>query len=174
MKPAARTFVAALLMALACCSHSSCTGAEQETVPGTSTGTEDTEGQGQDQNDTDSQMNMYITVTVNGRSFAATLEDSATARAFAQMLPATFSMSELNGNEKYFYLDKSLPTDSTRPGTINAGDIMLYGSDCLVLFYETFSSAYSYTRIGKIDNPEGLSAAAGSGSAQISFEFIQQ
>ena len=115
-------------------------------------------------------MNRSITITVNGTAFAATLADNAAAEAFAAMLPLTLEMDELNGNEKYHYLDSSLPTSSYSPGTINAGDLMLYGSSCVVLFYDTFSTGYSYTRIGKIDNPDGLAAAVGSGSASVTFE----
>lgn len=62
-------------------------------------------------------------------------------------------MSELNGNEKYYYFEETLPSNATQIGTIQTGDIMLYGSDCLVLFYDTFSTSYRYTRIGKIDSP---------------------
>ena len=82
---------------------------------------------------------MQINVIVGTKTFTATLADSETGRAFAQLLPLTLPMSELNGNEKYHYLDSSLPTDSYQPGTIHAGDLMLYGNNCVVLFYETFS-----------------------------------
>ena len=115
-------------------------------------------------------MNRNITVRAGGRSFAATLEDNATARAFAALLPMTVTMNEMNGNEKYHYLSENLPTDSNRPGTIRNGDLMLYGSNCLVLFYETFSSSYSYTRIGRLDNPSGLASALGRGNVTVTFE----
>ena len=110
-----------------------------------------------------------ITVTVGGTTFSATLEDSETSRALAELLPLTLNMSELNGNEKYFYLDQSLPTDSKRPGQIHTGDLMLYGDNCLVLFYESFSSSYSYTRLGSINDPEGLAQAVGHGNATVTF-----
>ena len=113
---------------------------------------------------------MQINVTVGTKTFTATLADSETGRAFAQLLPLTLPMTELNGNEKYHYLYSSLPTDSYQPGTIQAGDLMLYKDNCVVLFYETFSSSYSYTRIGSIDNPAGLAAALGAGNVSVRFE----
>lgn len=115
-------------------------------------------------------MESDIKITVNGASFNATLAGNATAQAFAAMLPVTLEMDELNGNEKYHYLDTSLPAASRTVDTIHAGDLMLYGSSCVVLFYETFASGYSYTRIGKVDNPDGLAIALGRGSVSVTFE----
>lgn len=112
---------------------------------------------------------LSIKITVSGRTFSATLYDNETAREFNKLLPITLDMSELNGNEKYYYLPDSLPRNSSIPSKINMGDIMLYGSDCLVFFYESFSTSYSYTPIGKIDDPDGLAAALGSGSVQVAF-----
>lgn len=121
-------------------------------------------------NEGENEMNRNITVRVGGRSFAVTLEDNATARAFTALLPMTVTMNEMNGNEKYHYLSENLSTDSNRPGTIRNGDLILYGSNCLVLFYETFSSSYSYTRLGRLDNPSGLASALGRGNVTVTFE----
>ena len=110
-----------------------------------------------------------IKIVAGGKTFLAELENNKTARAFRSKLPATFLMEELNGNEKYHYMNRSLPTNSKRPGTIKAGDLMLYGNDCLVLFYETFKSSYSYTKIGHIKNVKGLKEALGKGDIKISF-----
>lgn len=95
-------------------------------------------------------------MTVGERRFAITLADTEAARAFAAMLPLTIDMADLNGNEKYADLPKALPTSASRPGTIRNGDLMLYGSRTLVVFYLTFNSAYSYTRLGHVDDPVGL------------------
>ena len=76
-----------------------------------------------------------LKIEAGGQTFTATLQDTPAARAFLERLPMTVSMAELNGNEKYFYMPDSLPTNSHRPGNIHAGDLMLYGSDCLVVFY---------------------------------------
>lgn len=104
-----------------------------------------------------------------GQTFTITLLDNPSARALLKRLPMTVSMEELNGNEKYYYLPESLPTNSLRPGNIHTGDLMLYGSDCLVLFYESFSSGYSYTRLGSVNDPSGLAAALGRGSVEVTF-----
>lgn len=115
-----------------------------------------------------------LTVTIGNTSFVATLEENETARAFTALLPMTVDMSELNGNEKYCYLSQSLPVDSYYPGIIQEGDLMLYGSNCVVLFYETFSSGYSYTRIGRIDNPDELAESVGKGNITVTFEMMKK
>lgn len=75
--------------------------------------------------------------------------------------------NELNGNEKYIYMDSSLPINSSNPKHIEVGDIMLYGSNCLVIFYKSFDTNYSYTKIGHIDNLHNL----GSDSIIARFEI---
>lgn len=122
------------------------------------------------QND-NSNMNSTLKLTIGQTSFTATLEDNATVKELQFLLPMTLQMDELNGNEKYCYLSSSLTTAASRPGTIHAGDIMLYGSSCIVIFYKTFSSGYSYTRIGHIDNVAQLAQAVGSGSVSVRFEM---
>ena len=88
---------------------------------------------------------MKLNIKVGDKNFTATLESNNTTKSLLEKLPLTISMSELHGNEKYYYFNESLPTNSERIGNINTGDLMLYGSDCLVLFYKSFSTSYSYT-----------------------------
>ena len=97
-----------------------------------------------------------IKVIINDIEYNINLEENETAKEFIKMLPQEYTMNELNGNEKYTYLDKSLPTDSYNPNQINKGDIMLFGDNCLVIFYKTFNTNYSYTKIGHIDNLQDL------------------
>ena len=111
-----------------------------------------------------------LRIAVGTVSFTATLSDNAASRAFRAMLPMTVRMGELNGNEKYYYLPDRLQTSASNPGTIHTGDLMLYGSDCLVLFYKTFTTSYSYTRLGRLDDTSGLEAALGRGEVTVSFE----
>jgi hypothetical protein len=108
-------------------------------------------------------------MTVGSARFIVTLNDNTTATAFRKMLPLTLEMTELNGNEKYYDLPKRLPADASNPGTIQAGDVMLYGAETLVVFYKTFRTSYSYTRIGKVDDPSGLAAALGPGAVAVTF-----
>ncbi len=113
--------------------------------------------------------NGKIKITVNSQTFTATLLDNNSAKAFKGMLPLTITMTELNGNEKYYDLPNNLPTNSSNPGTIKNGDLMLYGSKTLVLFYKTFSTSYSYTKLGTVDDATGLASALGSGNVTVTF-----
>lgn len=114
-----------------------------------------------------------LKITVGTTVFNATLNNNPTAASFKAMLPLTLTMSELSRVEKYYYFPTgtTLPTNASSPGMIQNGDLMLYGNNCLVLFYSTFSTSYSYTPLGKLDNPAALAAALGTGSASVKFEL---
>jgi len=112
-----------------------------------------------------------IKMTVNAQTFTAALLDNNSAKAFKEMLPLTIKMIELNGNEKYCDLQNSLPTNPSNPKTITNGNLMLYGSETLVLFYKTFSTSYSYTKLGQIDDATGLASALGSRDTRVTFEL---
>ena len=115
------------------------------------------------------QVKHSVTIQINGKNFSATLEDNPTARAFAEKFPLEAEANELNGNEKYFYLDADLPGDAVNVKQIHAGDLMLFGSNCVVLFYKDFATSYSYTRLGKLDNPADLTKTLGAGNVRIAF-----
>ena len=97
-----------------------------------------------------------IKVKINNNIYNVNIESNETAQKFISKLPLTLNMNELNGNEKYYYLDESLPNNPIKPTIINKGDIMLFGSNCLVIFYKTFNTSYSYTKIGHIENMPDL------------------
>ena len=131
------------------------------------TGKNGTDGKDESDDKHPAEEAMTIKITVGGKVFSADIEASETGRAFLAKLPLTLDMSELNGNEKYCY-GVSLPRADKHFSTIDAGDLMLYSGNCIVLFYGP-AGGYSYTRIGRLSSVEGLAAALGSGSVSVSF-----
>jgi hypothetical protein len=123
-----------------------------------------------DSNHTDT-TSSRLKIRIGSKTFTATLLNNATVTAFKARLPMTVSMSELNGNEKLYRFPDNLPTNASNPRNINLGDLMIYGSNTLVLFYQSFPTSYSYTKLGRIDDEAGLAAAVGSGSVTVTFEL---
>ena len=115
---------------------------------------------------------MKLRITINeNKVVTATLEDNATVAAFKEMLPLTLDMSDLHANEKKFDLPKRLPTKDSNPKMIQVGDLMIWNSRTLVLFYKSFPTSYSYTKIGRINDASGLADAVCSEDVRISFEL---
>jgi len=113
----------------------------------------------------------HIKIKIGAKTFSATLSDNPTASAFKTLLPLTLEMSDLHGNEKFFHLPSPLPSNEANPGTIQTGDLMLWNSKSLVLFYKTFPTSYSYTKLGRIHNPEELSKAVGAENITVEFKL---
>lgn len=109
-------------------------------------------------------------ITIDGQAFHVIIENKETVDAFMELFPMTLPMDDLHGNEKFHYLRQSLPTSVEYVKKIKAGDIMLFGDDCLVIFYESFPTTYAYTRIGQIEEAERFVRAVKEGSIQVTFQ----
>lgn len=107
---------------------------------------------------------------INHKTFDIELYDNETVEVLYQQLPITITMDELNGNEKYYYFHQSLPTQTQSVGSIQTGDIMLYGNNCLVLFYKDFQTSYQYTKIGHIKDTDGFAELLGTNSIEITLQ----
>ena len=99
---------------------------------------------------------MKMNLIIGSDTYEVILEDNETVKELLNMLPIEMEMQELNGNEKYYYLDKALKTNKSVPSEISKGDIYLYGDNCLVLFYQSFTTSFSYTKIGHVNNLKDL------------------
>lgn len=151
-------FVFCFVFTLSACNYENQSNAPPENEIENPTNEDKNENEG-------NKMNIKISNTI----FEVVLENNTTTTAFVEMLPLSLEMSELNANEKYCYLNSSLPTNAKRVDKIYAGDIMLWGNNCVVIFYETFSSGYSYSKIGKITDTTLLKQCVGSGSIKVDF-----
>ena len=99
---------------------------------------------------TDTGMKMYI----NDKEIPVTWENNPSVSALRSDLQAgdiVVSMSMYSNNEQVGPLDKSYPSNDVQM-TTNNGDIVLYRSDQIVLFYG--SNSWAYTRLGKMDLSE--------------------
>lgn len=110
---------------------------------------------------------MYI--EINGQIASVQLEDNATTTALMADVPFTIKMDDLHRNEKYHYFNKAFPTDAESVQTIEAGDVLLYQNNCLVIFYEAVEPTAEYTRIGQITDFEDIQSLFAPASVQIRF-----
>ena len=108
-------------------------------------------GQQQEAPQEESQMPDKIQITVNGKTLPVALENNAATKALVEALRAasiTYTARDYGGFEKVGALGRSLPASDSQI-TTQAGDVILYSGNQLVLFYG--SNSWTYTRIGKME-----------------------
>ena len=106
-------------------------------------------------------------IKINDHEYLFELENTEFANQIKSKLPFTVKMKNLNGNEVYHEFNENFKKDEKSINTINTGDIYLYQSNCLVLFYKSFSTSYKYTEIGKLKEPIQLENVIGSGDVVV-------
>lgn len=109
-------------------------------------------------------------LVVNNKTFPVRLVKNKTAQALVELLPLSLSMEEMNGKEKYVYLCEYLPSVPSCPHKIEMGDVMLFGSNCLVVFYQSCTTRYSYTRIGRVEQANQFRQELDNADVRITIE----
>ena len=92
---------------------------------------------------------MYI--TIGGVTLPIVLVENAATQTLVAALQEgdiTYEAHDYGGFEKVGSLGRSLPTSDTQT-TTQAGDVILYNGNQIVLFYG--SNSWSYTRLGRIE-----------------------
>lgn len=110
-----------------------------------------------------------MNITIGQSTFSTELTDTKAAQELTALLPLTLEMQDHLSNEKFAELSKALSRNDQAAGRIEAGDIMLWGGNTLVVFYESFQSSYRYTKLGKIKNTAQLKNAVGAGKVTMTF-----
>lgn len=103
--------------------------------------------------------------------FHASLENNTSVDALIQMMketPIVINMRDYSGFEKVGSLGTTLP-DSNSQITAQAGDIVLYNKDQIVVFYG--SNSWSYTKLGHVNDLTDWEKALGSGEVEITFSI---
>ena len=127
----------------------SCTKGEQQPAPVPAEQTVQKEKEEEE----DMTLPDQIQITVSGSTLPIVLEDNGATRSLVDALrkaPITYTARDYGGFEKVGALGRSLPASDSQM-TTQAGDVILYSGNQIVLFYG--SNTWSYTRLGKIRFP---------------------
>ncbi len=98
----------------------------------------------------DETANMKLTLKINDIEVDVIWTDNDSVRALKNLAKdgLTINMSKYGGFEQVGSIGSTLPSADTRI-TTNPGDIVLYSSNQIVLFYD--SNTWSYTKLGHIN-----------------------
>lgn len=98
----------------------------------------------------DETANMKLTLKINDIEVDVIWNDNDSVRALKNFAKEglTINMSKYGGFEQVVSIGSTLPSSDTRI-TTNPGDIVLYSSSQIVIFYD--SNTWSYTKLGHIN-----------------------
>lgn len=169
----------ALCLALAGCGASTTSGniagnasdkRQSETTEG-ATSTADVE---QTTQTTEEEPNMTLQMSIGTTPVRVDWEDNGSVQALEELCangPLTIQLAMYGGNEQVGSIGQRLPSNDSQT-TTQAGDIVLYTSSQVVVFYG--SNTWSYTRLGHIADKSAQEMAdlLGNGNVSITFELV--
>jgi hypothetical protein len=112
-------------------------------------------------------------MNVEGTRLTATLEDSATSRDFASLLPLALTFTDYAATEKISDLPKRLSTKEAPPGSDpSVGDIAYYAPwGNLAVFYRDFGYSKGLIKLGRIDS--GIEALERPGPLKVDIRVLE-
>ena len=115
-----------------------------------------------------------VKVTAGDHVMTATLQDNATARAFASKLPMTLPMMDLYGREMCYRFPDALPANEVGTMGYDVGDIMYWTPrHSFVIMYEQNGEVIGGMQmVGRIDS--GVEAFRSTGDVKVTFELLKK
>ncbi len=108
-------------------------------------------------------------ITVENYTLTATLEDNATAQAFAAKLPITLPMMDLYGREMCYRFPDALPADGARTRGYEVGEIVYYPPmHSFVIMYAQNGERFQMQSIGRVES--NVDVFDGIGDVDVKFE----
>lgn len=135
------------LISLSSCGKSNSTPTQTTDEPSTTITTPSDDNSTTKEDETET---MKLTLKIDGIEVDVIWADNDSVRALKNLAKdgLTINMSKYGGFEQVGSIGSTLPSADTRI-TTNPGDIVLYSSNQIVIFYE--SNTWSYTKLGHIN-----------------------
>ena len=116
-----------------------------------------------------------VNITIGDTVLTAALVENSSVDALKEMLsegPITLAMRDYGSMEKVGSLGADLPRNDEQI-TTEAGDIILYQGNALVIYYAP--NSWNFTRLGKINNvtEEELREILGDGNVTVTLSLPQ-
>ncbi len=158
--------VTCFVMSLSACESSS--GMEEPVIPEVMP--EPNNGNSEnDNNQNENDMVTRMKITVGSHTLTATLENNATAQAFAAKLPITLPMMDLYGREMCYRFSDALPSDGARTRGYEVGEIVYYPPmHSFVIMYAQNDEHFQMQSIGRVEG--NVSLFNGIGDVDVTFD----
>lgn len=155
-----------MVMSLSACESSE--GTEELAIPEV-TPEPDNGNSENDNNQNENEMATKMSITVGSHTLTATLENNATAQAFAEKLPITLPMMDLYGREMCYRFPEALPADDARTRGYEVGEIVYYPPmHSFVIMYAQNGERFQMQSIGRVEG--NVSVFDGIGDVDVRFE----
>lgn len=125
--------------------------------------------------DDDTEEVAMATVTLDSVSVEIILADNVTVQDLASRSPIELTVTDYGGKEKVGTLPFSPEgRQDLTPTRVNKGEVYLYGSNSLVIFYVSEPNQWGgYTPLGVLRDPDVLDAFIGSGETAVTIDFTE-
>ena len=135
--------------------------------------TQDPEGQKSDSKEESEELETMLQMKIGKTPVEVEWENNESVEALKELCqnsPLTISMSMYGGFEQVGPIGQSLPRNDSQT-TMQAGDIVLYSGNQIVVFYG--SNSWAYTRLGRITDKSAqeMTELLGNGDITITIEM---